>query len=88
MSSSLPPIGAYGRPADPPASFVLHLEVSDADTAWKRALDVGASVRFELSDQFWGDRYGQVTDPFGFIWGIGAPIKKLRAAQPTSAATV
>ncbi|HAJ03921.1 MAG TPA: glyoxalase, partial [Brevundimonas sp.] len=28
-----------------------------------------------LADQFWGDRYGQLTDPFGHIWSIGAPIK-------------
>ncbi len=68
-----------GGPSQPPASLVLHLDVADADAAWKRALGAGAEVRFELSDQFWGDRYGQVTDPFGFIWGIGSPI---RQAQP------
>lgn len=79
-----------GGPSNPPASFVLHLNVPDADAAWKRALDAGANVRFELADQFWGDRYGQVTDPFGFIWSIGAPIKQeqQQAAQQPSAATV
>jgi PhnB protein len=65
-----------GGPSQPPASVVLHLNVPDADAAWKRALDAGAGVRFELADQFWGDRYGQVTDPFGFIWSIGAPLKQ------------
>ena len=65
-----------GGPAQPAASFVLHLSVPDADAAWKRALDAGAEVRFELADQFWGDRYGQLKDPFGFIWSIGAPIKQ------------
>ena len=47
----------------------------------------GAEIRFELADQFWGDRYGQVQDPFGFLWGIGAPIKQEQRAQqaePTS----
>jgi PhnB protein len=63
-----------GGPSQPPASFVLHLDVPDADAAWKTALDAGAEVRFELADQFWGDRYGQVKDPFGFIWSIGAPL--------------
>jgi PhnB protein len=29
-----------------------------------------------LKDQFWGDRYGQVQDPFGFTWSIGAPVKQ------------
>lgn len=65
-----------GTLSSPPASLVLHLQVPDPDIAWERALEAGATVRFELKDQFWGDRYGQVTDPFGFNWGIGAPIKR------------
>jgi PhnB protein len=77
-----------GGPARPPASFVLHLEVPDADAAWKQALDAGAEVRFALADQFWGDRYGQVTDPFGFIWSIGAPVKQEQQAQQAAPATV
>ena len=60
-------------PATPPGSLVLHLQVSDADAAWQRALDAGAEIHFPLADQFWGDRYGQVKDPFGFTWSIGAP---------------
>ena len=55
--------------------------MSDADAAWKRALDAGAEVRFELADQFWGDRYGQVKDPYGFIWSIGAPVKQGQQQQ-------
>ena len=77
-----------GGPSQPPASFVLHLNVPDADASWKRALDAGAEVRFELADQFWGDRYGQVKDPFGFIWSIGAPVKQAQqqsAEQPATA---
>ncbi len=58
-----------------PAAVTLHLQVPDADSAWNKALAAGAEVRFPLDDQFWGDRYGQVTDPFGFTWSIGAPVK-------------
>jgi PhnB protein len=75
-------------PATPPGSLVLHLQVPDADAAWKRAVDAGAEVRFELADQFWGDRYGQVQDPFGFTWSIGAPVKQAQqqaAEQPATA---
>ena len=64
--------GAAGEPA----SVTLHLQVPDADAAWQRALDAGSEVRFPLADQFWGDRYGQVKDPFGFTWSIGAPVKQ------------
>jgi PhnB protein len=72
-------------PATPPGSLVLHLQVPDADAAWKRAIDAGAEVRFELADQFWGDRYGQVQDPFGFTWSVGAPVKQAQQ-QPGQAA--
>ena len=63
----------FGSPGGEPAGSTLHLQVKDADAAWHRALEAGATERFPLADQFWGDRYGQVTDPFGFTWSIGAP---------------
>jgi PhnB protein len=66
----------YGGAATPPGSLTLHLQVTDADAAWHRARGAGAREVFPLADQFWGDRYGQVEDPFGFRWSIGAPSKK------------
>ena len=48
----------------------LHLYVDDADAAFQRALEAGATVSQPLMDAFWGDRYGTVTDPFGHQWGI------------------
>jgi PhnB protein len=51
-----------------------HLQVTDADGLWKQALDAGASVEMALEDQFWGDRYGVLRDPFGHRWSIGAPV--------------
>lgn len=65
-----------GTPAPAPAGVTLHLEVDDADRWWKRAVDAGASVVMPLGDQFWGDRYGQLKDPFGHTWSIGMPIRK------------
>lgn len=75
-------------PSTPPGSLVLHLQVPDADVAWDKATSAGASVRFPINDQFWGDRYGQVEDPFGFTWSIGAPVKQDQqqsAEQPATA---
>ena len=66
----------YGGAASPPGSLTLHLQVTDADEAWDKAIEAGASERMPLADQFWGDRYGQLTDPFGFTWSIGSPSKK------------
>ena len=74
-------------PATPPGSLVLHLQVPDADAAWERATTAGAQVRFPMKDQFWGDRYGQVEDPFGFTWSIGAPVKQSQQQSPAQPAT-
>ncbi|GGC54816.1 VOC family protein [Hoyosella rhizosphaerae] len=53
----------------------IHLNVQDVDAAWKQAVDAGATVDMELADQFWGDRYGKLTDPFGHSWSLASPSK-------------
>ena len=53
--------------------MTIHLEVADADTWWARATEAGCEVKMELADQFWGDRYGQLKDPFGHSWSIASP---------------
>ncbi|OGN42467.1 MAG: glyoxalase [Caulobacterales bacterium RIFCSPHIGHO2_01_FULL_70_19] len=59
-----------------PKGVVLHLQVDDVDEWWNRAIVAGAVPVYPLADQFWGDRYGQLRDPFGHSWSIGAPIRK------------
>jgi PhnB protein len=65
-----------GGPASEPAGTILHLEVDDADKWWNRALAAGAQAKFPLGNQFWGARYGQLSDPFGHIWSIGGPVRE------------
>jgi uncharacterized glyoxalase superfamily protein PhnB len=48
----------------------INLYVPDADAQWSQALAAGCTIVFPLQDQFWGDRYGQVKDPNGFVWSI------------------
>ena len=48
----------------------LWLYVDDCDTVFNRAVKAGAKVTMAMEDQFWGDRLGQVQDPFGFRWSI------------------
>jgi PhnB protein len=55
--------------------FTIHLQVDDADAWYERAVAAGCEVRMPLEDQFWGDRYGSVRDPFGVDWSIGGPVK-------------
>lgn len=67
------PEHAAGR-SSVPGGVVLHLEVADADVTWAAALRAGATERMPLADQFWGARYGQLTDPFAHVWSIGGPV--------------
>lgn len=62
-------------PARPPSAVTMHLQVDDADRWFARAVEAGATVTMPLADQFWGDRYGALVDPFGHSWAVGAPIK-------------
>lgn len=67
----------YGGAADvQPQGVTLHIQVDDADEWWGRAMVAGAVPTLPLQDQFWGDRYGQLKDPFGHGWSIGSPIRK------------
>jgi PhnB protein len=50
--------------------LTLHLYVPDADHSFNQAVAAGCQVTMPLSDQFWGDRYGHVRDPFGYAWAI------------------
>jgi PhnB protein len=52
------------------ASVFLHIYTADADAAFDRAIKAGCKVNMPMSDMFWGDRYGQLEDPFGHIWSI------------------
>jgi uncharacterized glyoxalase superfamily protein PhnB len=64
------PFPDHGHPWVPPAGFSLTLPVDDADFWADRAAAAGAEVVTPVADMFWGDRYGQVRDPFGVIWAF------------------
>ncbi|MCJ9673085.1 MULTISPECIES: glyoxalase/bleomycin resistance/extradiol dioxygenase family protein [unclassified Neorhizobium] len=69
------PYPDYGHPLEKPQAFTMMLPVDDIDFWWKRAVDAGMTVETELQVMFWGDRYGQVRDPFGVAWAMNAPVK-------------
>jgi PhnB protein len=66
----------------------LHLQVDDAQSVWNSAMANGATVVMPLADQFWGDRYGQLRDPFGHEWSIGQTRQTLSDADVEKAAEV
>ncbi len=61
----------YGSGPQPSHNYTMHLQVEDVDAWWARALEAGAEIKMPLEVQFWGDRYGQLRDPFGVQWSLG-----------------
>ena len=53
----------------------VHVAVGDAEAAWNRALQAGATVFEPLHDAFWGERTGQFIDPFGHRWAVDQHIR-------------
>lgn len=71
----LPPL-AQGR-----MPFTINLYVPDADAIFAKAVEAGCQVVMPIEDQFWGDRYGHVVDPFGVRWAIATRKEVLTPAQ-------
>jgi PhnB protein len=53
----------------------LAIHTDDVDALWQRAVDAGAEVFLSLQDVFWGDRHGEIIDPFGHKWGLAQHVR-------------
>ncbi len=69
QSSTRPPKELGGTSAS------VFMYVEDVDATVKQAVDEGATVTTEVADQFWGDRFGSVVDPYGHAWGIASHVE-------------
>ena len=58
-------------------TVTIHLHGPDVDGRFQRALDAGATVVAPLEDQFWGDRYGVLRDPFGYHWSLAETVREV-----------
>ena len=76
LAEEAPEWGSVGPATLNGTPVTLHLYVEDADSVFDRAVKAGATVKMPIEDMFWGDRYGQLRDPFGHVWSLGASIKK------------
>ena len=63
----------HGHPLEAPKGYSLLMVVDDIDAWWKRAIDAGAEEVMPVQKMFWGDRYGQLKDPFGVTWALDEP---------------
>jgi PhnB protein len=70
LADECPEMGAQASQAFGGSPVMLHLYVPDVDTIFAQAVAAGALVKRPVQDQFYGDRSGMVTDPFGLAWNI------------------
>ncbi len=70
LSEEHPEMGCRGPQSFGGTPVGLYLYVEDADHVFTRAVSAGAKVDMPVADMFWGDRCGQVTDPFGHKWNL------------------
>jgi uncharacterized glyoxalase superfamily protein PhnB len=72
-----PKWGMLGPKALKGSPVTIHLYVKDVDATVAQAVSAGAKVTMPVADMFWGDRYGQVEDPFGHHWSVATHTRDL-----------
>ena len=75
VADEFPELGVLSPLSIGGTATVLHLRTENVDALWQRAIDGGAEVRQPLADAFWGERYGQIVDPFGHRWGLAQHLR-------------
>ena len=86
IASEFPQAGVLSPLTIGGTATVLQVNVDDVDTLWTRAVSAGASVRHPLHDAFWGERHGQITDPFGHRWNLAQRLREVSSAEIAAAA--
>jgi len=81
MNGGLGPKSLNGSPV------FIHLQVTDVDNIVAQAVAAGATIKMPVADMFWGDRYGQLEDPFGHRWSVATRIRDLSPAEMQEATT-
>lgn len=71
--------GGVSRAPAGPSPVTIHLCVENVDATMARAAAAGATVTMPAEDMFWGDRYGQIADPFGHAWSFTHPLANAQA---------
>jgi len=75
LVDEMPEWGSLGPKALKGSPVTIHLYVDDADRFVERAAKAGAKVTMPVAEQFWGDRYGKLEDPFGHHWSVATHVR-------------
>jgi PhnB protein len=86
VADEFPEMGVLAPPSVGGTPVVLALDVADAEAFFARAIAAGGKVRQPLQDAFWGDRYGQLDDPFGHRWNVAQHLRDVSHDEVVAAA--
>ncbi|MEN3272779.1 MAG: PhnB protein [Actinomycetota bacterium] len=86
VADEFPEHGALSPKTTACTSEVLYLQTTEVDAVWARAVDGGAEVLRPLADSFWGEREGQLLDPFGHRWGLSQHVRDVPLEEMSHAA--
>jgi uncharacterized glyoxalase superfamily protein PhnB len=86
LADEFPDWGSLGPETLKGTPVIIHLYVNDADKVFGQAIKAGATVKMPLEDMFWGDRYGQLCDPFGHIWSVATHVRDVSLEEMKEAA--
>lgn len=91
LSDEMPGSGCRSPQSLGGTTVNIFLYVNDVDSVYNQAVRAGAKAEMPVADQFWGDRYGKITDPFGHSWSLAthkedvAPAEMHKRAQEAMA---
>ena len=77
LVDEMPEWGALGPKALKGSPVTIHLSVENVEAVVAQAVAAGAKVTMPVADMFWGDRYGQLEDPYGHRWSVATHIRDL-----------
>jgi len=77
LNDEFPEMGGLSPLSTGGSGVTIHIYTDKVDDLYNRAVSAGAQVKMPLMDQFWGDRYGIVTDPFGHSWSLATHVKDM-----------
>ena len=86
VADEFPEMGVLAPPSVGGTPVVLSLGVADADAVFAQAVAAGASARQPPADMFWGDRHGQLEDPFGHRWNVAQHLREVPHEEQVQAA--
>lgn len=81
LNDEFPEWGGTPAPRSEVNGVTIHVYVDNVDALFTQAVAAGSVVKMPLAEQFWGDRYGTVLDPYGFKWSLATHTKDVSPAE-------